>query len=134
MGSALTDENGNVEFKNLEPGEYIYKQSSVENDYILNTEEYKFVVKEDGTVEFLAGNGIVENDKNKKDNDTNDGNNKNNTNDTETVNNNKGSKQGDTTTAKNALLYAGARYGKCVILIILGILSFIVINKSKKIK
>ena len=134
MGSALTDENGNVEFKNLEPGEYIYKQSSVENDYILNTEEYKFVVKEDGTVEFLAGNGIVENDKNKKDNDTNDDNNKNNTNDTETVNNNKGSKQGDTTTAKNALLYAGARYGKCVILIILGILSFIVINKSKKIK
>ena len=141
-GSAVTDENGVVEFKNLEPGEYTYKQINVEEEYILNTEESKFIVNEDGTVEFLVGSNIIENDKNKKednkDNNTNENTNSNSSSNTNkvtnntTVNNNKNTvaKNGDTTTAKSALLYAGEKYGKYTLIIIFGILCYI-INKRK---
>ena len=96
--SAITDENGNAEFKNLEPGEYTYKQISVEGNYVLNTDESKFIVKEDGTIEFVVGNNIIENDKN---NITNEDSNKN----KEHIE----YKKVDTTTAKKALLYAGEK-------------------------
>ncbi len=141
-GSAVTDENGVVEFKNLEPGEYTYKQINVEEEYILNTEESKFIVNEDGTLEFLVGSNIIENDKNKKednkDNNTNENTNSNSSSNTNkvtnntTVNNNKNTvaKNGDTTTAKSALLYAGEKYGKYTLIIIFGILCYI-INKRK---
>ncbi len=141
-GSAVTDENGAVEFKNLEPGEYTYKQINVEEEYILNTEESKFIVNEDGTVEFLVGSNIIENDKNKKeDNNTNENTNSNSSSNTNkvtnntTVNNNKNTvaKNGDTTTAKSALLYAGEKYGKYILVVIFGILCYI-INKRKNIK
>jgi len=64
-----TDQNGRIDFTNLEVGTYQYKELQAPEGYVLNDTMYKFIVNADKTVTFIKnenGNGaygIIYNDR-----------------------------------------------------------------------
>ncbi len=60
----ITNEQGNITFIGLEPGTYYYKEITSPTGYLLNENTYKFIVKEDGNIEFENDTkGILYNEK-----------------------------------------------------------------------
>ena len=58
-----TDNNGQIDFTNLEVGTYKYKEIEAPEGYILNETMYTFTVENDGTVKFETARGIIYNDR-----------------------------------------------------------------------
>lgn len=58
-----TNNEGKGTFIGIEPGEYIYKQIEVLEDYIKNEKEYKCIVNMCGEIEYEENNEIIYNEK-----------------------------------------------------------------------